>query len=71
MRRRPDFYPPAAVELIERTPYRISFMVQKEGVQELLRDMIGRCAITDLAIEEEDIGSVVERIYTDRCGVTA
>ena len=65
-----SYFLPSAAELVEQSPYRMSFMTKKEDVQEILKEVINQFSITDLTIEEEDIGNVVERIYSNRYEVT-
>lgn len=57
--------------LLEEQPYKLTLLIKKELSQELLKDVLGRYELSDITIEEEDIGNVVERIYNDRSGVTA
>ena len=40
-----------------------SAMVNKDQIHQLLKNIMATCSINDIAIEEEDIGNVVERIY--------
>ena len=54
---------PLVVEMLEETPYKYSAMVKKNQVHRVLEDIMAKCDISDIAIEEEDIGNVVERIY--------
>lgn len=58
------------VTILEEVPYKISLLIKKEQSQELLKDLLGRYSLKDISIEEEDIGNVVERIYSDN-GVPA
>jgi ABC-2 type transport system ATP-binding protein len=57
--------------ILEELPYKLSLLIKKEQSQELLRDVLNRYELSDITIEEEDIGNVVERIYNDKSGVTA
>ncbi|MBC7958457.1 MAG: AAA family ATPase, partial [Vallitaleaceae bacterium] len=60
-------YPvPKHIEILEQSTYRLSFMVEKERAQIVLKEIMNHCEISDLTIEEDDIGNVVERIYSDR-----
>lgn len=54
---------PIEVQIQEETPYKYSAMVNKDQVHQLLKNIMATCSINDIAIEEEDIGNVVERIY--------
>ena len=56
--------------LLEAAPYKLSLLVKKEQSQELLKDILGRYELSDITIEEEDIGNVVERIYNDRSSIS-
>ena len=58
-----DYIAPVETHIREKTPYKFSAMVGKDQAQQLLVDMMAKCSIVDIAIEEEDIGNVVERIY--------
>ncbi len=62
---------PEKCPVLEESPYKISFMAEKEQVQKLLKDLLGTYELSDISIEEEDIGNVVEKIYGDRNGVLA
>jgi ABC-2 type transport system ATP-binding protein len=55
--------------LLEKLPYKLTLLVKKEQSQELLKDIFSRYELRDISIEEEDIGNIVERIYTDNRGV--
>ncbi|HWT74236.1 MAG TPA: ATP-binding cassette domain-containing protein [Mobilitalea sp.] len=55
--------------LLEELPYKITLLIRKELSQELLKDVLSRYELSDITIEEEDIGNVVERIYDDKSGV--
>lgn len=56
---------------LEVSPYKLSLLIKKEQAQDLLKDVLSNYALSDITIEEEDIGTVVERIYTDTSGVNA
>jgi ABC-2 type transport system ATP-binding protein len=51
------------IEMIESSPYRTSFMIEKEKLQPLLQSILSSYALSDFTIEEDDIGNIVERIY--------
>jgi ABC-2 type transport system ATP-binding protein len=57
--------------ILEETPYKLSLLIRKEHSQELLKEVLSSYELSDISIEEEDIGNVVERIYNDKSGVTA
>ncbi|MDA3847072.1 MAG: ATP-binding cassette domain-containing protein [Vallitaleaceae bacterium] len=53
------------VEYMEKNPYKIKMKVDKSKVNEVVGQLFNHYAIEDLAIEEEDITDVVEKIYRD------
>ncbi|AEF82199.1 ABC transporter ATP-binding protein [Leadbettera azotonutricia] len=55
--------PPGAV-VIEQSPWKAVFMVPKEQSGELLQSIIALYPLRDITVEEDDLGGVVERIYT-------
>ncbi|MBP1754911.1 MAG: transporter, ATP-binding protein [Firmicutes bacterium] len=57
--------------ILEALPYKVTLLVKKEESQELLKDIFSRYDLNDISIEEEDIGNVVERIYTGKSEVKA
>ncbi len=59
--RRPEYN----FTILEESPYKLSLLIRKEHSQELLKDILSQYSLNDITIEEEDIGTVVERIYTD------
>ena len=56
-------YLPGGVELVERTPQTLKFLAPRQAAQQVLRALLSAVEVSDIAVEEEDIGSVVERIY--------
>lgn len=60
-----SYSPAYPVEIIEQHPYLLSFMARKQDVRAILKEVMDNCDINDISIEEEDIGNVVERIYTN------
>ena len=54
---------PEDVDILEQNSYKLSLMVKKERTKEILKWVLNECDVSDLTIEEEDIGNVVERIY--------
>ncbi len=52
------------VEWMERTPLKVVFMVKKELVKPAVQSLFSQYEITDIRIEEEEIGGVIERIYS-------
>ncbi|MGF7144195.1 ABC-2 type transport system ATP-binding protein [Anaerotaenia torta] len=57
------FYPTAGVEVVEQDPHKIVLLVPRELNGSLLSGMMHDNPPKDISVEEEDIGSVVERIY--------
>lgn len=55
--------------ILEEVPYKLSLLIRKEHSQELLKELFSNYELNDISIEEEDIGNVVERIYSDKGGV--
>lgn len=51
------------VEWLERTPLKAVFKVKKELVKPAVQNLLNRYEVTDIRIEEEEIGGVIERIY--------
>jgi len=54
---------PLEVEVLEESPYKLTYMVRKQDVHTILKDIMSKEEISDISIEEEDIGNVIERIY--------
>lgn len=54
---------PGGCEVVEQTPHKLTLMVPKERSGPVLEQLIHDCQPTDISIEEEDIGLVVEKIY--------
>ena len=52
--------------LIEQNPLKAVFIVPVAFSQELITTIMKQYVLSDISIEEEEIGSVVERIYGDR-----
>ena len=61
-----DFIIPEQVEVLEKTPYKLVFMIPKEVSSPAIADMIVRYPMAEITVEEDDIGVVTERIYTKR-----
>lgn len=56
-----------AMEVVEETPFKKVVMVSKDKAGELLSSMMN-LEPSDISVEEEEIGTVVERIYAEgRC----
>jgi ABC-2 type transport system ATP-binding protein len=65
-----DIILPENTEVIEKNGDKICFTVIKSEAQAVLRSLINRYDITDISVEEEDIGNVIERIYQSGNRVT-
>jgi len=61
-----SYIPSFQVDILEQNPYSLSFMVEKKYVKPILADIMSKGEISDISIEEEDIGNVVERIYENK-----
>lgn len=56
---------PKGTQIIEANPYKISIIAARHEVKNILGSILNQYEINDLSIEEEDIGTIVERIYTE------
>lgn len=56
---------PDHCRLLERTNDRLVLEIPKHNAEKVLESYIGHYSIRDIRIEEEEIGSVVERIYKE------
>ncbi len=61
-----DIELPLEARIIENNPYKLSVMVSKSKAQDLMGMFMSRYSPADITAEEEDIGSVIERIYAYR-----
>ncbi|WP_343064227.1 hypothetical protein [Alkalicella caledoniensis] len=61
-----NYVPPFDVEIIDQNPLKLTFRAQKNDVREVLKAIMSNGEISDISIEEEDIGNVVERIYESK-----
>ena len=59
---------PEDFEILEKTPYKMSFIMPKEKARGIIKEFFENYKVKDIAIEEEDIGNVVERIYKEGSG---
>ncbi|GHT58480.1 multidrug ABC transporter ATP-binding protein [Spirochaetia bacterium] len=57
------FAVPAGASVLEQSPYKAVFMLPKEQSGAVLARIMQDYSPEDITVEEEDIGSVVERIY--------
>lgn len=60
---------PEGVSVLEQSPYKLSVLVKRSEVKNSLSFLIGQGEVSDIGVEEEDIGIVVERIYLE-CGLS-
>lgn len=58
-----EFVVPDGAEIIEKNPHKTVFMAPREKSGEILSNIMRDYSLQDISVEEEDIGSVVERIY--------
>jgi ABC-2 type transport system ATP-binding protein len=58
-----DFLPDGTIDLLERSPQHLKFLAPRAEAQTILRELLTAVEVSDIAVEEEDIGSVVARIY--------
>lgn len=56
--------PPADVECLSQTPDQLTARMPRERVQRFLNQALAACEVADMRIDEEDMGSLVEKIYT-------
>jgi ABC-2 type transport system ATP-binding protein len=61
-----NFELPVSCTMIEQDPLKAVFMVPVSISQETIYSSMQRYSLRDITIEEDEIGSVVERIYGDR-----
>ena len=62
------FKPHFEIQTIEANPYKLSFKAHRKDVRSILNSIMNECEISDISIEEEEIGSVVEQIYSAKAG---
>ncbi len=63
-----DFALPQGCEIIEKNPLKCAFFAPFESTQQIAYAMMRQYELSDITIEEDEIGSVVERIYNNRAG---
>ncbi|HEY9059742.1 MAG TPA: ATP-binding cassette domain-containing protein [Pseudobacteroides sp.] len=61
-----SYRPNLDIQIIEENPYKLSFMAHRKDVRCIIGTILNKCEVNDISIEEEDIGNVVERIYSDK-----
>ena len=57
---------PEGCVALEQHPMKAVFLAPAEQTRQIAADVIVRCALADIAIEEDEIGNLVERIYAGR-----
>ena len=62
------FTSPAGCTVIEQGPLKVVLVVPKEKSSSVLEQLMRDYTLSDISIEEEDIGVVVERIYSGGMG---
>jgi ABC-2 type transport system ATP-binding protein len=63
-----DFTSPEDCTVIERSPLKTVLSIPKEKSSSILQYIIRDYALSDISIEEEDIGVIVEKIYNGETG---
>ena len=66
-----DFAMPEECIPVETSAHKVVFMAPKEKNGRILEQVMGEYHVTDISIEEEDIGAVVEKIYHSGMGERA
>jgi len=61
-----NFSPSFEVQITEQNPFKLSFIANRRDVNSILQQVMNSGEINDISIEEEEIGNVVERIYSDK-----
>lgn len=60
-----SYQPNFDIQIIEQNPFKLSFTANRKDVHDIIEAIINNCEVNDISIEE-DIGSVDERIYSDK-----
>jgi ABC-2 type transport system ATP-binding protein len=63
-----DFAPPDGCTVIEQTPLKAVLTIPKGRSSSILEQFMRSFSLSDIAIEEEDIGVIVEKIYNAEIG---
>ncbi len=69
-----SFEEPSQMELddqcviVEKTPFKQIIQIPKQRSKEILEHIMGNFSPSDISIEEEEIGNIVERIYKGKVG---
>lgn len=53
-----------SVDMMECTPFKIKFRVAKEYLKSIMCEIVDHYDIADISVENDDIGNLVERIYS-------
>jgi ABC-2 type transport system ATP-binding protein len=64
-----NFTVPEGCVVIEQSPLKVTLSVPKEKSNMVLERLMGEFELSDISIEEEDIGLIVEKIYSANAGV--
>jgi ABC-2 type transport system ATP-binding protein len=64
-----DFTVPEGCAVIEQNPLKVTLSVPKEKSNMVLERLMREFELSDISIEEEDIGLIVEKIYNAKAGV--
>lgn len=62
---------PEACTVLEQSPHKVVMMVQKERCGAVLQRLMRDHQLSDVSVEEEDIGLIVEKIYNGKAGANA
>ena len=62
---------PENCTILEQNPHKVSFMIPKDQSGRILEQITRDYRLSDVSVEEEDIGLVVEKIYRSRLGAQA
>ena len=63
-----SYCPNFDVQAIEQSPFKLSFMAYRKDVRPIIGTILSECEVNDISIEEEGIGNIIERIYSDKGG---
>lgn len=64
-----SYTPNFDIQIAQQNPYKLSFMAHCKDVRAIVSSIMIECEVKDISIEDEDIGNVVERIYSDKGGI--
>lgn len=63
-----DFQLPAGCTMVEQSGDKVTFLAEAERARTIIGELTGQYALRDITVEEDEIGSVVERIYEGKRG---